>query len=43
MLIVGFFLLVGFVLWEKNYPHPLMPLHIWKDRGFAFVSALRFI
>ncbi|KAK0759473.1 hypothetical protein N5P37_007661 [Trichoderma harzianum] len=37
MLIVGFFLLVGFVVWEKNYPHPLMPLHIWKDRGFAFL------
>ncbi|QYT00307.1 MFS domain-containing protein [Trichoderma simmonsii] len=37
MLIAGFFLLVGFVVWEKNYPHPLMPLHIWKDRGFAFL------
>lgn len=38
MLIAGFFLLVGFVIWERVCPNPLMPLHIWKDKGFSFVS-----
>ncbi|KAL4943224.1 hypothetical protein BDV06DRAFT_221466 [Aspergillus oleicola] len=37
MLILGFFLLVAFVLWENHYRHPLMPLHIWKDRIFALL------
>lgn len=38
MLIVGFFLVVAFVVWESYWPHPLMPLHIWKDRNFTLVS-----
>ncbi|KAL7898740.1 MFS general substrate transporter [Trichoderma sp. SZMC 28014] len=37
MLIVGFFLLVGFVIWERICPNPLMPLHIWRDKGFSFL------
>ncbi|KAL7934691.1 MFS general substrate transporter [Trichoderma chlorosporum] len=37
MLIVGLFLLVGFVVWENICPHPLMPPHIWRDKGFAFL------
>ncbi|KAH0495967.1 hypothetical protein TgHK011_009490 [Trichoderma gracile] len=37
MLVVGFSLLVGFVVWERRCPHPLMPLHIWRDKGFAFL------
>lgn len=37
MLIVGFFLLVVFIFWENYWDHPLMPLHIWKDRTFSLV------
>ncbi|KAI8679690.1 MFS domain-containing protein [Fusarium keratoplasticum] len=37
MLIVGFFLLVGFVVWESYWEHPLMPLHVWRDRNFSLL------
>ncbi|KAF7546976.1 hypothetical protein G7Z17_g8038 [Cylindrodendrum hubeiense] len=37
MLIVGFFLLVAFIFWENYWEHPLMPLHIWKDRTFSLL------
>ncbi|KAH8681577.1 major facilitator superfamily domain-containing protein [Xylariales sp. PMI_506] len=35
LLVVGISLLVIFVLWERIYPTPLMPPHIWKDRNFS--------
>ncbi|KAF4974190.1 hypothetical protein FZEAL_8868 [Fusarium zealandicum] len=37
MFIVGFFLLVGFVYWESYWEHPLMPLHVWRDRNFSLL------
>ncbi|KAK3687372.1 major facilitator superfamily-domain-containing protein [Podospora appendiculata] len=37
MLVVGVLLLVLFVLWERVWPTPLMPPHIWKDRNFTFI------
>ncbi|KAF7560616.1 hypothetical protein G7046_g3524 [Stylonectria norvegica] len=37
MIIVGFFLLVAFVFWENYVSHPLMPLHIWKDKTFTLL------
>ncbi|KAK0627672.1 major facilitator superfamily-domain-containing protein [Immersiella caudata] len=37
MLVLGIVLLLLFVLWERIYPHPLMPPHIWKDRNFTFI------
>ncbi|KAK1752141.1 putative major facilitator superfamily protein [Echria macrotheca] len=37
MLVLGAILLVVFVFWERIYPHPLMPPHIWKDRNFTFI------
>ncbi|CAM1511470.1 Fc.00g089830.m01.CDS01 [Cosmosporella sp. VM-42] len=37
MLIVGFLLLVAFVFWESYWPHPLMPLHIWRDKNFTLL------
>ncbi|KAI1179418.1 major facilitator superfamily domain-containing protein [Nemania sp. FL0916] len=37
LIIVGIFLLVVFVFWEKIYPTPLMPLYIWKDRNFSLI------
>lgn len=37
MLIVGVLLLVMFGFWERTYPYPLMPPHIWNDRNFTLV------
>ncbi|XXG98451.1 hypothetical protein Hte_004775 [Hypoxylon texense] len=37
LIIVGVALLVIFVVWEKFFPTPLMPLHIWKDRNFSLI------
>ncbi|KAK4448142.1 major facilitator superfamily-domain-containing protein [Podospora aff. communis PSN243] len=37
MLVLGVILLILFVFWERIYPHPLMPPHIWKDRNFTFI------
>ncbi|KAI0484738.1 major facilitator superfamily domain-containing protein [Xylariaceae sp. FL0804] len=37
LLVVGVVLLVIFVFWERIYPHPLMPPHIWKDRNFSLI------
>lgn len=41
LLVVGAVLLVGFVFWERVYPTPLMPPHIWKDRNFTLVGWIR--
>ncbi|KAH7160761.1 major facilitator superfamily domain-containing protein [Dactylonectria macrodidyma] len=37
MLVVGVFLLVAFIFWENYWEHPLMPLHIWKDKTFSLL------
>ncbi|KAK0714896.1 major facilitator superfamily-domain-containing protein [Lasiosphaeris hirsuta] len=37
MLILGILLLILFVFWERVYPTPLMPPHIWKDWNFTFI------
>ncbi|EMR61403.1 putative major facilitator superfamily protein [Eutypa lata UCREL1] len=37
LLVVGAVALVVFVLWERVFPTPLMPPHIWKDRNFSFI------
>ncbi|KAI4869554.1 MFS general substrate transporter [Hypoxylon rubiginosum] len=37
LIVVGVALLVIFVVWEKMFPTPLMPLHIWKDRNFSLI------
>ncbi|KKY15944.1 putative aminotriazole resistance [Phaeomoniella chlamydospora] len=36
-LILGVFLIVGFVAWQGFFKHPLMPLYIWKDRNFSLL------
>lgn len=38
LLVVGIALLIIFVLWQRIFPNPLMPPHIWKDRNFSLVS-----
>ncbi|CAJ2513550.1 Uu.00g016690.m01.CDS01 [Anthostomella pinea] len=37
LLVVGLALLAFFVYWEKVFPTPLMPPHIWKDRNFSLI------
>ncbi|THX35942.1 putative transporter [Aureobasidium pullulans] len=37
MLIVGAALIVAFVFWELYYPHPLVPMSIWRDKNFSLV------
>ncbi|KAI0875882.1 major facilitator superfamily domain-containing protein [Hypoxylon argillaceum] len=37
LIVVGILLLVAFVFWQKVFPTPLMPLHIWKDRNFSLI------
>jgi len=29
-----------FVVWEKRYEHPLMPMHIWRDRDFSLLNII---
>lgn len=41
LLVIGILLLASFVLWQRVCQFPLMPLHVWKDRNFAFVCHLR--
>ncbi|KAI0840783.1 MFS general substrate transporter [Hypoxylon sp. FL0890] len=40
LLIVGIALLVIFVFWERIFPTPLMPPHVWKDRNFSLIIAV---
>ncbi|KAI2473034.1 MFS general substrate transporter [Annulohypoxylon bovei var. microspora] len=37
LIVVGIVLLVIFVVWERIFPTPLMPPHIWKDRNFSLI------
>ncbi|KAI0541239.1 major facilitator superfamily domain-containing protein [Xylaria digitata] len=37
LIVVGILLLVVFVFWERVFPTPLMPPHIWKDRNFSLI------
>lgn len=40
LLVIGFFILVGFVLYELRYPYPVMPMSIWRDRDFSILIAI---
>ncbi|KAI0171796.1 MFS general substrate transporter [Hypoxylon sp. FL1284] len=40
LIVVGIALLVVFIMWEKIFPTPLMPLYIWKDRNFSLIIAV---
>ena len=39
-LVVGAGLLVGFVLWERRTPHPMMPLHLFRSPVFSAANAM---
>ncbi|KAF4553444.1 Hypothetical protein D9617_7g031720 [Elsinoe fawcettii] len=39
-LILGFALILAFILWEYKYPHPLMPMYIWRDTNFSLLMLI---
>jgi EmrB/QacA subfamily drug resistance transporter len=42
-LIVGLVLLIGFVRWELRTSQPLVPIHLFANRGFAVDNAVLFL
>jgi EmrB/QacA subfamily drug resistance transporter len=43
LLTVGVVLAVGFVLWERRAPEPILPLSLFRNRVFAVASAIGFV
>ena len=39
-LVAGVVLLIGFVLWEHRAPAPLLPLRLFRDRGFTIANVV---
>jgi EmrB/QacA subfamily drug resistance transporter len=39
-LVTGAGMLVGFVLWERRTPHPMMPLHLFRSPVFSAANAM---
>lgn len=37
MLVVGSASIIAFVVWEKFYAYPLVPMSIWQDKNFSLV------
>lgn len=37
MLILGVLLGTVFLYWQSIFKHPLMPLHVWRDRNFSLL------
>src|SRR5690348_1232896 len=42
-LTVGAVLLVGFVVWENHVAQPMVPLRLFRDRGFAVGNVVTFL
>jgi MFS family permease len=40
LLILGIFLMIGFVFWELWFKYPLVPMSIWRDRNFSVSLAI---
>jgi len=40
VLVAGAGVLVGFVLWERRTPHPMMPLHLFRSPVFSAANAM---
>jgi EmrB/QacA subfamily drug resistance transporter len=38
----GAFVLVAFLLWEHRSPHPMLPLALFRDRGFSATNGVSF-
>ena len=39
-IILGLLMIAAFVWWEGRFPHPLMPMKIWRDKEFSLVRWL---
>lgn len=39
LLVVGVVMLAAFLYWQSVFQHPLMPLHVWKDKNFSILVA----
>ncbi|HEY2791351.1 MAG TPA: MFS transporter [Micromonosporaceae bacterium] len=42
-LIVGGLLVIGFLAWERVAPAPMVPLSMFRERGFALTNSVSFI
>jgi EmrB/QacA subfamily drug resistance transporter len=42
LMTLGVALLVGFLFWEEQTPHPMMPLNLFAARGFSGANGLTF-
>ena len=42
-LIVGALLIVGFLAWERRATHPMLPLRLFANRGFAAANVTAFL
>jgi EmrB/QacA subfamily drug resistance transporter len=40
---LGIVLLVGFFLWERRTAHPMLPLSMFRSRGFSAANAVSFL
>jgi EmrB/QacA subfamily drug resistance transporter len=41
-LVAGLALVAGFVVWEKRAPNPMVPLRLFRSRGFSTANAVSF-
>ncbi|KAK3935976.1 aminotriazole resistance [Diplogelasinospora grovesii] len=39
-IILGLALVGAFIWWEGRFAHPLMPMHIWRDREFSLLLTI---
>lgn len=39
-IILGFPMIASFVWWEGRFPHPLIPMKVWRDKEFSLVHWL---
>ena len=42
MLALGVLMAIGFVAWERRAPAPMLPLHVFRSRGFSAGNATNF-
>jgi MFS family permease len=40
LLVIGIVLIAMFIYWQSIFKHPLMPLHVWKDRNFTLLNVI---
>ncbi|ASW53321.1 MFS transporter [Plantactinospora sp. KBS50] len=42
-LIGGGLLVLAFLGWQRRAPHPMMPLHLYRSRGFSLANVVAFV